>query len=62
VRVKTNTETMGARHERVVDALAELEQAAQDYSTTNRAASPRKRLAKAALDYAARVRRMAGVR
>lgn len=60
--MKTKPETMSDQHDRVVDALAELEQAAQDYQTTGRAAYPRKRLARAALVYSARVRRLAGVR
>ena len=60
--MKTTTDSLGYRHERVIDALADLERAALDYSTTGRADHPRKRLAKAAVEYSAALRRLAGVR
>jgi hypothetical protein len=64
--MRTKTETMADQHGRMLDALADLEEqavalcspAANDYA--KRAA--RTRLAAAALVYAARVRRLAGVR
>lgn len=63
--MKTRPETMGEQHERVLEALAELEVSASAYVSEQPGWArqrARNRLATAALTYAARVRRLAGVR
>lgn len=64
--MRTKDETAEDRHARVLDALADLEHRAIEYASKTPAewtrGAARNQLARAALTYARRVRRLAGVR